>query len=61
MKSIANLFSAFANLAASLNALAGVVDVATGQIRQRLEHEAMTPAVIEHQPAEDAPKGRKAK
>lgn len=59
MKSIARLFAAFANLAGSLEALAGVVDAATGQLRQRLAYEAEeSPAVIEHQPEG---KGRKAK
>jgi hypothetical protein len=36
MQSIRNVFAAFANLAASLNALASVVDVATGRLRQSL-------------------------
>ena len=50
MRSIASVFSAFANLAASINALAGVLDVATGRLRQTLaEGEAAT--VLEYQNA----------
>ena len=36
MQSIRNLFTAFANVAASLNALAGVIDAATARLRQQL-------------------------
>jgi hypothetical protein len=54
MQSIRNVFAAFANLAASLNALASVVDTATGRLRQSLaldETPAMLPGdVIDAEP-----------
>ncbi len=36
MNMLRNVFSAFANLAASVNALAGVIDAAAGRLRQNL-------------------------
>ncbi|HWG47711.1 MAG TPA: hypothetical protein VN688_33410 [Gemmataceae bacterium] len=47
MNAIRFVFTAFSNLATSLNALAGVVDIATGRLRQQLALDA--PEVIEHQ------------
>jgi hypothetical protein len=60
------LSAAIANLANSLNALAGVVDVATGRLRQTLaldlvevlEHESM-PGPAEGIPEGNGRKGRK--
>lgn len=50
MNAIRNVFAAFANLAASLNALAGVIDQATGRLKQQLAFEpAEVPIVLEHQ------------
>jgi len=49
MRSTTKLFSAFATLADSLLALAGVVDVATGKLRQQLALDALE--VIEHHPS----------
>jgi hypothetical protein len=58
MQSIRNLFSAFANVAASLNALAGVIDAATGRLRQQLAAEGIDPAhVIDNQPASEEANG----
>jgi hypothetical protein len=45
MRSIGNLFTAFTNLAASVNALASVVDVATGRLRQQLAVDEAAPAL----------------
>jgi hypothetical protein len=45
MRSIGNLFTAFANLAASVKALAGVIDVATGRLRQQLALDDAVPAL----------------
>lgn len=39
MNAIRQLFAAFANLAASVNALAGIIDHTSGRIRQQLDHE----------------------
>jgi hypothetical protein len=39
MRSISRLFTAFSTLADSLLALAGVVDLATGKLRQQLADE----------------------
>jgi hypothetical protein len=36
MNAIGNVFNAFSNLAASVNALASVIDLATGRLRQQL-------------------------
>jgi hypothetical protein len=51
---LSKLAAAFANLAASVNALAAVVDAATGRLRQHLalEDGTATPAgrVIDHEP-----------
>jgi hypothetical protein len=49
MNAIRSVFNALSNLAASINAIAGVLDVAAGKLRQQL---ALDEAhVIEHQPA----------
>jgi hypothetical protein len=62
MNSIRSVFTALANLAASINGLASVLDVATGRIRQQLAFDGDTGPVLEHQPLDDAPaKHRKAK
>ena len=52
MNEIRNVFNAFSNLAASVNALAGVIDLATGRLRQQLALDGETPPVLDHQPAE---------
>jgi hypothetical protein len=52
MNAIRNVFNAFSNLAASVNALASVIDLATGRLRQQLALDDAMP-VIEHQPAEE--------
>jgi hypothetical protein len=49
MRSITRLFGAFGTLADSVLAVAGVIDIATGKLRQQLAVEAVE--VIEHQPA----------
>jgi hypothetical protein len=62
MNAIRSVFTALSNLAASINALASVLDVAAGRIRQQLALDGDTGPVLEHQPFDDAPaKGRKAK
>jgi hypothetical protein len=68
MNAIRSVFAAFTNLAASVNALSGVIDGAAGRLRQQLAlDEVSAPAVIEHQPpasdADEPPstKGRKAR
>ena len=52
MNAIRNVFNAFSNLAASVNALAGVIDLATGRLRQQLALDGDMPPVLDHQPAE---------
>lgn len=52
MKSIARLFAAFATLADSFIALAGVVDAARTRLAAQIALEEPQPTVIEHQPAE---------
>ena len=47
MNAIRSVFSAFSNLAASVNALAGVIDVATGRLRQHLALDS-DPLVLPH-------------
>jgi hypothetical protein len=47
MSAIRNVFNAFSNLAASVNALASVIDVATGRLRQQLALD-YDPAVLPH-------------
>ena len=47
MNAIRNVFNAFSNLAASVNALAGVIDVATGRLRQQLALDS-DPLVLPH-------------
>lgn len=53
MNAIRNVFNAFTNLAASVNALAGVVDAASARLRQQLALEETPPLlprgeVLEH-------------
>ena len=66
MNAIRNVFNAFTNLAASINGLASVLDVATGRLRQQLALDGEPAPILEHQPLDDAEatppaKGRKAK
>jgi hypothetical protein len=67
MNAIPNVFNAFANLAASINALASVIDVAAGRLRQQLAVDGDAMPVIEQQSAEEPDsatangKGRKSK
>jgi hypothetical protein len=67
MKAIRNVFHAFRNLAASVNALASVIDVATGRLRQQLALDGDAMPNTEHQSAEEPDsatangKGRKSK
>lgn len=51
MNAIWNLFAAFANLAASLNGLAGVIDGASGRLRQQLGIDGEPANVIDHLPS----------
>jgi hypothetical protein len=53
MNAIRNVFNAFSNLAASVNALASVIDLATGRLRQQLALDDNMPHVLDHQPAEE--------
>lgn len=50
MNTLRSVFAALGNLAASINGLAGVVDLATGKLRQQLaiEGETAAPAILEH-------------
>jgi len=53
MNSIRSLWNALGNLAASINALAGVVDVAAGRLRQQLALDGEPSAVVlEHHSSE---------
>ena len=69
MNAIRSVFIALANLAASINGLAGVIDVASGRLRQQLALDGEPAPILEYQPALDgehvgtngAGKGRKAK
>lgn len=45
MNAIRSVFAAFTNLAASVNALAGVIDAATGRLRQQLALDEAPPAL----------------
>jgi hypothetical protein len=47
MNAIRNVFNALSNLAASVNALAGVIDLATGRLRQQLTLDG-DPLVLPH-------------
>jgi len=47
MNAIRNVFNAFSNLATSVNALAGVIDLATGRLRQQLALDS-DPLVLPH-------------
>jgi hypothetical protein len=49
MRSLTSLFNAVGNLAASLNSLAGVVDLPAGRLRQQLAFDEAG-QVLEHQP-----------
>lgn len=53
MNAIRSVFKAFSNLAASVNALASVIDVATGRLRQQLALDADMPPILDHQHAEE--------
>jgi hypothetical protein len=66
MNAIRSVFTALGNLAASINGLASVIDVASGHLRQQLALD-YDPAVLPHNgeviDTDDTPpaKGRKAK
>jgi hypothetical protein len=66
MNAIRSVFAALGNLAASINGLASVIDVATGRLRQQLALD-YDPHVLPHNGevinSDDTPpaKGRKAK
>jgi hypothetical protein len=45
MNAIRNLITAFANLTASVNALAGVIDLTSGRLRQSLALDEAAPAL----------------
>ncbi len=47
MNAIRSVFAAFTNLAASVNALAGIIDAASGRLRQQLALDDM-PAALPH-------------
>jgi len=51
MRSIARLFSAFGTLAESILSLSGVLDAATGRLRQQLALDEAAATVLDHQPA----------
>ncbi|HEY7157036.1 MAG TPA: hypothetical protein VH575_23910 [Gemmataceae bacterium] len=53
MNAIRSVFAAFTNLAASVNALAGVIDVAAGRLRQHLALDGDMPRAFDYQPAEE--------
>jgi hypothetical protein len=66
MNAIRSVFAALGNLAASINGLASVLDVASGRLRQQLALDGEPAPILEHQslgdPEEITPaKGRKAK
>lgn len=66
MNAIRSVFAALGNLAASINGLAGVIDVASGRLRQQLALDGESAPILEHQPLDDPDdtppaKGRKAK
>jgi hypothetical protein len=46
MNAIRNVFNAFSNLAASVNALASVIDVATGRRHLHVAYVLVVPAVL---------------
>lgn len=50
MNAIRNLWNALGSLANSINGLAGVIDLATGKLRQQLAigGETAAPAILEH-------------
>lgn len=49
MNAIRSVFTAFSNLAASINALAGVVDAVSAKVRQTVALDAPEAHVLEHQ------------
>jgi len=49
MNAIRNVFAAFANLAASINSLASIIDTASGRLRQQLALDVEPAPVLEHQ------------
>jgi hypothetical protein len=66
MNSIRSVFAALSNLAASINGLASVIDVASGRLREQLALDGEPAPILEQQllaGAEDtsSAKGRKAK
>ena len=66
MNAIRSVFAALTNLAASVNALAAVIDAASGRLRQQLALDGETAPILDHQPLGDAQatplgKGKKGK
>lgn len=55
MNAIRSVFAAFTNLAASLNALAGVIDSASGRLRQQLAGDEAPPALTHGEVIDAAP------
>jgi hypothetical protein len=66
VNAIRNVFAALSNLSASVNALAGVIDVATSRLRQSLALDDAVPAlphaeIIEGEETTPSTKRKKAK
>ena len=57
MNAIRNVFTALSNLAASINALAGVLDGASNWFRQQLNYEPSPPALPHGEVIDAAPEG----
>jgi hypothetical protein len=57
MKAVGNVFTALSNLAASINALAGVLDGASNRLRHQLDHEPSLPALPHGEVIDAAPEG----
>jgi hypothetical protein len=57
MNAIRNVFTALSNLAASINALAGVLDGASHRLRQQLDYEPALPALPHGKVIDAAPEG----
>jgi hypothetical protein len=53
MNAIRSVFAALSNLAASINELASVFDVATCRLRQQLALDGESAPILEHQPLGD--------
>jgi hypothetical protein len=53
MNAIRNVFNAFSNLAASVNGLAALIDVASGRLRQHLALDGDMSSVLDHQSTEE--------